>query len=73
MAYSESILSRAEARLKQAQQAHRDRQDRQRRAIYQALPRTEEINSIRDKRERYMALSQAAQDAMQAWVKEYEA
>jgi len=37
------------------------------------LPRTEEINSIRDKRERYMALSQAAQDAMQAWVKEYEA
>ena len=44
MAYSESILSRAEARLKQAQQAHRDRQDRQRRAIYQALPRTEEID-----------------------------
>ena len=37
------------------------------------LPRTEEINAIRDKRERYMALSQAAQDAMQAWVKEYEA
>ena len=37
------------------------------------LPRTEEINSIRDKRERYMALSQAAQDAMQAWVKECEA
>ena len=37
------------------------------------LPRTEEINIIRDKRERYMALSQAAQDAMQAWVKEYEA
>ena len=28
MAYSESILSRAESRLKQAQQAHRDRQDR---------------------------------------------
>ena len=44
MAYSESILSRAEARLKQAQQAHRDRQDRQGRAIYQALPRTEEID-----------------------------
>ena len=44
MAYSESILSRAEARLKQAQQAHRDRQDRQRQAIYQALPRTEEID-----------------------------
>ena len=37
------------------------------------LPRTEEINTIRDKRERYMTLSQAAQDAMQAWVKEYEA
>ena len=37
------------------------------------LPRTEEINIIRDKRERYMALSQAAQDAMQAWVKEYDA
>ena len=37
------------------------------------LPRTEEINIIRDKRERYMALSQAAQDAMQAWVNEYEA
>ena len=37
------------------------------------LPRTEEIKIIRDKRERYMALSQAAQDAMQAWVKEYEA
>ena len=37
------------------------------------LPRTEEINIIRDKRERYMALSQAAQDAMQAWVKEFEA
>ena len=37
------------------------------------LPRTEEINIIRDKRERYMALSQAAQAAMQAWVKEYEA
>ena len=37
------------------------------------LPRTEEINTIRDKRERYMALSQAAQDAMRAWVKEFEA
>ena len=36
------------------------------------LPRTEEINTIRDKRERYMALSQAAQDAMRAWVKEFE-
>ena len=44
MSYSESILSRADARLIQAQQAHRDRQDRQRRAIYQALPRTEELD-----------------------------
>lgn len=34
------------------------------------LPRTPEINAIRDKRERYAALSQAAQDAMNAWVKE---
>ena len=34
------------------------------------LPRTEEINAIRDKRERYAALSQNAQDAMQAWVEE---
>ena len=37
------------------------------------LPRTEEINAIRDKRERYMALSQAAQDAMHAWTEEYKA
>ena len=37
------------------------------------LPRTEEINAIRDKRERYMALSQAAQDAMRAWTEEYKA
>ena len=37
------------------------------------VPGSYEIYSIRDKRERYMALSQAAQDAMQAWVKEYEA
>ena len=36
------------------------------------LPRTEEINAIRDKRERYMALSQAAQDAMRAWTEEYK-
>ena len=34
------------------------------------LPRIEEINAIRDKRERYAALSQNAQDAMQAWVEE---
>ena len=36
------------------------------------LPRTEEINAIRDKRERYMALSQNAQDAMRAWTEEYK-
>ncbi len=36
------------------------------------LPRTEEINSIRDKRERYMALSNAAQTAMASWVAEQE-
>ena len=46
MAYSETVLTRAEARLKQAQQVHRDRQDRQRRAIYQALPRTAEIDRL---------------------------
>ena len=32
-----------------------------------------EINAIRDKRERYMALSQNAQDAMRAWTEEYKA
>ena len=36
------------------------------------LPRTEEINAIRDKRERYMALSQNAQDAIRAWTEEYK-
>ena len=36
------------------------------------LPRTEEINTIRDKRERYTALSQNAQNAMHAWVEEYK-
>ena len=34
------------------------------------LPRTPEINAIRDKRERYAALSEAAQQAMRAWVEE---
>ena len=34
------------------------------------LPRTPEIDAIRDKRERYAALSQAAQQAIQAWVQE---
>ena len=36
------------------------------------LPRTEEIDTIRDKRERYMALSDAAQSAMRAWAAEAE-
>ena len=36
------------------------------------LPRTEEITSIRDKRERYLALSNAAQTAMAAWVAQQE-
>ena len=36
------------------------------------LPRTPEIDAIRDKRERYAALSQKAQDAMAQWVKEQE-
>ena len=36
------------------------------------LPRTAEIDAIRDKRERYAALSQAAQDAMNEWVKELD-
>ena len=34
------------------------------------LPRTPEINAIRDKRERYAALSETAQQAMRAWVEE---
>ena len=32
------------------------------------LPRTAEIDAIRDKRERYMALSESAQAAMNAWA-----
>ena len=36
------------------------------------LPRTAEIDAIRDKRERYAALSRAAQDAMNEWVKELD-
>ena len=42
-------------------------------ATWASCPAPRRSNTIRDKRERYMALSQAAQDAMQAWVKEYEA
>ena len=34
------------------------------------LPRTPDIDAIRDKRERYAALSQAAQRAMNEWVEE---
>ena len=34
------------------------------------LPRTPDIDAIRDKRERYAALSETAQKAMQAWVQE---
>ena len=34
------------------------------------LPRTPEIDAIRDKRERYAALSETAKQAMQAWVQE---
>lgn len=34
------------------------------------LPRTSDIDAIRDKRERYAALSEMAQQAMQAWVQE---
>ena len=36
------------------------------------LPRTEEITAIPAKRERYLALSQNAQDAMRAWTEEYK-
>ena len=34
------------------------------------LPRTSDIDAIRDKRERYAAFSEMAQQAMQAWVQE---
>ena len=39
MAYSASILSRAEARLKQAQKAHQEALARRRGEIYRTLPR----------------------------------
>ena len=45
MAYSEEIIARGELRLKQAQQAHRDKQEALRREIYAKLPRTKEIDS----------------------------
>lgn len=44
MAYSEAVLTRAEARLKQAQQAHQQAQEKRREEIYQALPRTRAID-----------------------------
>ncbi len=44
MAYSEEIIARGELRLKQAQQAHRDKQEALRREIYAKLPRTKEID-----------------------------
>lgn len=44
MAYSASILTRAEARLRQAQEEHRRAQAQRREAIYQALPRTAAID-----------------------------
>lgn len=43
MAYSESILGRAESMLRQAQQAHQRRQQSRRAEIYRSLPRTQEI------------------------------
>lgn len=46
MAYSSAILARAEAALKQAQQDHRQREQARREAIYQALPRTREIDQL---------------------------
>ena len=44
MAYSASILTRAEARLRQAQEEHRRAQAQRRETIYQALPRTAAID-----------------------------
>ena len=44
MAYSASILTRAEARLRQAQEEHRRAQAQRREAIYQTLPRTAAID-----------------------------
>lgn len=44
MAYSEAVLTRAEARLKQAHQAHQQAQEKRREEIYQALPRTRAID-----------------------------
>lgn len=43
MAYSEDIVSRGESRLKQAHQAHQEKQAALRREIFRKLPRTAEI------------------------------
>ncbi len=58
MAYSASILSRAEARLKQAQKAHQEAQARRRGEIYRTLPRVAEIDrQLRQTAPRILALS----------------
>ena len=58
MAYSEAILARAEAKLKQAQKAHQEAQAHRRAEIYQALPRTAEIDrQLRQTAPRILALS----------------
>lgn len=44
MAYSEEIISRAEARLRSAQSVHAEKQAALRREIYKRIPRTEEID-----------------------------
>ena len=44
MAYSEDIITRAEGRLKRAQQAHQEDQATRRKKIYRAIPRAEEID-----------------------------
>lgn len=46
MAYSEEIIARSEARLKQAQKAHRDQQALLRQEIYQNLPRAREVDRL---------------------------
>lgn len=58
MAYSDTILSRAEAKLKQAQEAHQQAQARRRAEIYRTLPRTQEIDrQLRQTAPRILALS----------------
>lgn len=58
MAYSDTILNRAELRLKQAQKAHQQAQARRRAEIYRALPRAAEIDrQLRQTAPRILALS----------------